>query len=161
VGEDYYEVVREGIYAPAGMTASDSFELDAIVPNLAEGYTRDAGPGLRRNVYTKPARGSAAGGGYSTVRDMLAFSRALLANRLASPEWTAWVMGGPEPGQGRAGAAPQAPGIGVAGGAPGMNAMLEIEASDATTIVVLANLDPPSAGTVARQARSLLRRVRE
>lgn len=160
-GKDYYDVVREGIYAPAGMASSDSFEQDTIVPNVAEGYTRDAGAGLRRNIYTKPARGSAAGGGYSTVRDMLAFSRALLADRLTSPEWTAWVMGGPEPGKGAAGAPERPPGIGVAGGAPGMNAMLEIEAATGTTIVVLANLDPPAAGTVARQARALLRRVRE
>jgi hypothetical protein len=62
---DYHAYVRSEIFARAGMTATDSYEADAIVPNLAEGYTRGerGDEPLRRNIYSRPARGSAAGGG--------------------------------------------------------------------------------------------------
>ena len=45
-------------------------------------------------------------------------------------------------------------GIGVAGGAPGVNAELEIGGE--YTIIVLSNLDPPSASNVARHLRDLV-----
>jgi CubicO group peptidase (beta-lactamase class C family) len=34
-GQDYFDYVREHIYKPAGMTDSDSFMRNAIVPNLS------------------------------------------------------------------------------------------------------------------------------
>ena len=39
-GRDYYDYVRENIFARAGMADTDSFEADVMVGNLAEGYTR-------------------------------------------------------------------------------------------------------------------------
>jgi D-alanyl-D-alanine carboxypeptidase len=81
-GTDYHDYVHDHIFVPAGMTATDSYEADVPVANLAEGYTRNwddvertSGP-RRRNIYTRPARGSAAGGGYSTAPDLLRRCRA-------------------------------------------------------------------------------------
>jgi hypothetical protein len=64
------------------------------------------------------AAGSAAGGSYSTARDLLAFASAQRSGR---------VPGG----------AMQS----IAGGAPGTNATLQSEGP--WTVVVLTNLDPP------------------
>ena len=162
-GRSYYDVVREKVLTPAGMTDTDSYEVDAPVPNLATGYTREAGRdgSWRSNVYTKPARGSSAGGGYSTLRDLLRFSAALTGGKLLSRPHTVWVLGGPEPGAGTADArSGKGQGLGVAGGAPGMNAVLDVDLDAGFTLVVLSNYDPPAAERVARRIRALLRRVR-
>ncbi len=40
-GQSYDDYVRENIYVPAGMKASDSYPQDAVVPNRATGYTSE------------------------------------------------------------------------------------------------------------------------
>ncbi len=158
-GQNYFDYVREHIYQPAGMTQTEAYELDAVVPNLATGYTRNARQlpnGERtKNIYTKPARGSSAGGGYSTLGDMHNFSLALLNNKLLESKYTAWLLNGTETPQPlQAGNARREGGYGIAGGAPGMNAFLEIDFESGYTIIVLSNYDPPSAGNVARKLLS-------
>jgi len=124
-GMSYYDYVREKIFAPAGMNDTDSYPLDTIVPNRAIGYT---GPKhARTNVYTLPGRGSSAGGGYSTVADLLRFVRAH---------------------------APKDAAGGYGGGAEGLNAAVEFE--EGYTIIVLSNYDPPAAQYVAQNARRAL-----
>jgi len=49
----------------------------------------------------------------------------------------------------------RSPEIGVGGGAPGINAAIEI--AGGWTVIVLANFDPPSAGTLARGAMDIIR----
>ena len=78
---------------------------------------------------------SAAGGGYSTAQDLLRFVQALRERKVA---------GGPPPG------------IGIAGGAPGLNAAVEGDLPGGYDLVVLANLDPPAAERVAREVRGWL-----
>lgn len=140
-GQTYYDYVRERIFKPAGMTNTDSYFSDAKTPNLAEGYRRNEKGERVNNVDTRPARGSSAGGGYSTVVDLLKFSTALLDNKLLSAEATKKIVGG---------------GIGVAGGAPGINSELEIDPRSGHTIVVMGNYDPPNAANVNRRIRQLL-----
>jgi CubicO group peptidase (beta-lactamase class C family) len=79
-GEDYFEFIRETVYRPAGMAASDSYLFGAAGPALAEPLTRKPGGGWV--LAPHKARGSAAGGGYSHARDMLRFSRALASGRI-------------------------------------------------------------------------------
>ena len=148
-GKSYDACVRETIYDVAGMTQSGAFMADEIVPNRAVGYThrwhweREDDPELRSNVLVSPARGSSAGGGYSTVDDLLKFVTAL--------------EGGRFPG-GLPGALPGA--LGIAGGAPGLNAAVESGIPGGYTVIVLANLDPPAAEQAARQIRQWLARVK-
>jgi len=161
-GQSYYDYVRDHIFVPAGMTNSDSFEADVPVPNLAEGYTRESAPGAqsrpgprRKNIYTRPARGSAAGGGYSTAEDMLRFTNAVLADKLLSPPYTDWYLSRVEPGKGTP--PPRSKGeMGWAGGAPGINAEVEVDLATGYTVIVAGNYDPPAAGTVARTIRRIL-----
>jgi CubicO group peptidase (beta-lactamase class C family) len=161
---DYYDYVRDHIFVPAGMKDTDSYETDVPVANLAEGYTRNwddvertSGP-RRRNIYTRPARGSAAGGGYSTAPDLLRFTEALVGDRLSSPPYTDWILTGaePQPGQGGRTGAPAGGGLGIAGGAPGINAALEFDAATGDTIIVMSNYDPPAAMEIAKKARRII-----
>jgi D-alanyl-D-alanine carboxypeptidase len=168
-GLDYHEYIRRNVFGPAGMASSDSYEADAVVPNLAEGYTRrwdendHSGEPLRTNIYTRPARGGAAGGGYSTAEDLLRFVEALRSNKLLSAPSVQWMLGGPEPAAG----APAAPrdgvrgGMGIAGGAPGINAALEFDGASGPVIIVLANIDPPVAMDAAKMIRRTLAAVRD
>lgn len=159
-GQSYYDYVRQNVYGPAGMTSSDSFMQDAVVPNRAIGYmsedeNRKPLPEPRTNVYQLPARGSSAGGGYSTADDMLRFDMALRGGKLLSPAWTAWFYSD----QSTAPAGPPgrlAGGTGVAGGAPGVNASLEMDLDTGYTVVVLSNLDPPTAEQACRTIRQWL-----
>ncbi len=63
-GMPYYDYVRQHIYSPCGMHNTDWYAADSVVENLAEGYARpnDSADGYISNIYTRPARGSAAGG---------------------------------------------------------------------------------------------------
>jgi D-alanyl-D-alanine carboxypeptidase len=137
-GVDYYKYVRENIFKPCGMLATDSFARDADVANLAKGYTLEGGKGPARvlNHATLPGRGSSAGGGYSTAEDMLKYVLALKDKKLFLPDIAA--------------------GLGIAGGAPGINSVVEWDPRTGYIIIVLTNFDPPTAGDTARQVVSWL-----
>jgi CubicO group peptidase (beta-lactamase class C family) len=160
-GQDYYDYVREHIFKPAGMENTDSYEADAVVQNLAAGYTREGAGGRGRinNVYTRPARGSSAGGGYSTAEDLLKFARALESDKLLSPEYTTWIFTWqmPKSTSGNQSNVSGRGGMGFAGGAPGINATVEIDAESGYTAIVMSNYDPPSAERVGKQIREWLK----
>jgi D-alanyl-D-alanine carboxypeptidase len=138
-GETYYDYVKQHIFAPAGMTDTDSYLTDEQVANRAEGYTKKLGDGKEwvNNRISRPARGSSAGGGYSTAPDLVKFAEAIASGKLKS----------------------STPGLGIAGGSPGMNAALEYDPAKGVAIVVLSNYDPPSAERVARQIREWMRGI--
>jgi len=150
-GQSYYDYIRDHITKPAGMTDTASYAVDENVPNRAVGQTKRGPEGplpeRQSNVNTLPGRGSSAGGGYSTAADMLRFSQALLADKLLPKRWTDWLFSGKLDG-------PSQRNIGVAGGAPGINAVLEI--APPYTIVVMSNFDPPAAMEVGAEARKIL-----
>jgi CubicO group peptidase (beta-lactamase class C family) len=89
-GQNYFDYVRENIYKKAGMTSSDSFELDGVNPNLAVGYEKDytdQGIVFRNNIFMHVIKGGPAGGGYSTVGDLLKFANALREGKLVGKEY--------------------------------------------------------------------------
>ena len=87
-GQDYFSYIREHVYRPAGMTRSDSYELDYVNANLAVGYEKehqeDGTTRYHNNVFMHVIRGGPAGGGYSTVGDLLRFAEALKGGKLVS-----------------------------------------------------------------------------
>jgi len=164
-GQDYYEYVREHIFKPAGMQNSDWYEADIPTPNLATGYTREGmeGRGARRtNIYMQPAKGSPAGGGHSTAEDMLKFALALQTGKLRLPDFKKTAAEGNQTSH--TGKPAPFSGIGVAGGAPGINAFLIAAGADNNsspyTIIVMSNYDPPSAENLGKQIRGWLKRVK-
>jgi D-alanyl-D-alanine carboxypeptidase len=156
-GQDYYEYVREHIFKPAGMNSTDSLPEDQLVPGRSVGYTKmnDARES-RTNADTLPYRGTSAGGGYSTVEDLLAFANALENHKLLDARHVDLLTtgkverpdGGSKYGYGF-GDEISADGVrcfGHGGGAPGMNGDLKICPQSGYVIAVLANLDPQAAG---------------
>ena len=169
-GVSYYEYVSSHIFKPAGMNRTGSFELDQKVDDLAVGYTRmgpqGPQPGPRRpNTPTLAGRGSSAGGGYSTVGDLLKFVNALNANKLISAEYSEIVFsgGGPQrpsgPGRGYGFMQSLMDGvrvIGNGGGGPGVNASFRTYQGRGYTVIVLSNYDPPAAQELAAKIQEIL-----
>jgi CubicO group peptidase (beta-lactamase class C family) len=162
-GLSYYDYVARYIYAPAGMSSTGSEPEDSVVKNRSVGYTRMGGTGWQPNATTLPWRGTSAGGGYSTVGDLLRFAEALRQHKLLDARHTEMLTTGKveTPGGGK-----YAYGfgdntsnglrcVGHNGGAPGMNGDLEI-CDDGYVVAVLANLDPPAAGRISDFIRNRL-----
>ena len=88
-GQTYYAYVEEHICQPAGMTATGSLPESEAVPDRSIGYTTPRPGGeWSPNTDTLPYRGTAAGGGYSTVEDLARFAEALLNHRLLTSDST-------------------------------------------------------------------------
>lgn len=157
-GEDYYDYVRGHVLEPAGMKSTDSYQADDPTPDVAMGYYREGDGPLRENVYTRPARGSAAGGGYSTVDDLLRFEQALRGAKLAGPAWSRWVLGGPRPGA-ASDEGPMPDAYSLAGGAPGVSASLTRRGE--WTLIVLSNLDRGIMGTTETRLQEWIEGVKD
>jgi len=152
-GRNYYDYVRERVYKPAGMNSTDSLPEDQAVPNRSVGYMRGDNGKWSPNTDTLPYRGTSAGGGYSTVGDLLRFANALTSHKLLDAHYTellttgkvttpggdkyAYGFGDRNSGGVRS--------FGHGGGAPGMNGDLQIYPQSGYVVVVLANMDPPAA----------------
>jgi D-alanyl-D-alanine carboxypeptidase len=148
-GMSYYDYVESKIFKPAGMTSTGSLTEAEKVPNRSTGYMKRDGAWVP-NTDTLPWRGTAAGGGYSTVGDLLRFAEALEAGKLISKKMLAeatkaQVEGGYGFGFDTKGEGPLRS-YGHNGGAPGMNGDLRIFPQLGTVLVALSNLDPPAAG---------------
>ena len=155
-GESYHDYVARHVFAPAGMTATGAAPEDSAVAGRSVGYTRFLGDALVPNTATLPWRGTSAGGGYSTVRDLARFAAALREHRLLDARHTELLTTGKVDAFGgryaygfvdRTNAGVRL--VGHGGGAPGMNGELFIEPRSGTVVAVLANLDPPAASRVA------------
>jgi CubicO group peptidase (beta-lactamase class C family) len=155
-GMPYHDYVAEKVWAPAGMAATAFVARDEPTPDVAVGYTTRTEDGrLRNNLFRLPVVGSPAGSSFSTVDDMLRFAEALRGGSLVPEGWTAWLLAGDEPGA--EAPDPDELGLGFAGGAPGVNAMLRI--AGPWTVVVLANQDPPVAGKLAQPLGNALEQL--
>jgi CubicO group peptidase (beta-lactamase class C family) len=158
-GRPYGEHLRSAVFAPAGMSLTGSLPESAAVPGRTRGYRR-VGERWVDNEDTLPWSGTAAGGGYSSVGDLLRFAQALKAGRLLSPalldEATGGRGGGYGYGFGTWGSG-DTRGYGHNGGAPGMNGELRIWPVSGAVVAVLSNLDPPSATRVADYLTARLR----
>jgi D-alanyl-D-alanine carboxypeptidase len=151
-GGSYYDYVAEHIYKPAGMTRSGSEPESEPVRDRSVGYTKlSVGSGWVPNTEMLPYRGTSAGGGYSTVGDLLKFATALVGNRLLNAAYTdTLITGKVQVGEGRMYAYgftdERTNGIGAvghSGGFPGMNGDLRIYPATGYVVAVLSNLDPP------------------
>jgi D-alanyl-D-alanine carboxypeptidase len=149
-GMSYYDYVESKIFRPAGMTSTGSLTEADSVPNRSTGYMKRDGAWVP-NTDTLPWRGTAAGGGYSTVGDLLRFAEALEAGKLISKktlaEATTPHLQGYGYGFGIRGEGPSRS-YGHGGGAPGMNGELRVFPQLGTVLVALSNLDPPAATRV-------------
>ena len=164
-GQSYFDYVRENIFKPAGMIDTDSYEMDKPVPNLAIGYSRTA-DGWENNLFKHVIKGGPAGGGFSTVHDLLRFDQALRAGKLVSKQ-SAQLLWSPKPesnsphyGYGFAiQGQPDNRIVGHAGGFTGISANLDMFLDHGYTAAVMSNYDN-GARIVALKIEELLARVK-
>lgn len=168
-GMSYYDYVRENIFKPAGMKNTDSYAVDVPVPNLAIGHTKmipgsdEPADDWRENILAHSIKGGPAGGGYSTVDDMLRFARAIQEGTLLDAKHTNLYL---------TGRISMGPGMKYAcligddrssghrkhghnGGAPGINADFGFYPELGYTFVVLSNIDGGARG-VSRFVREMI-----
>jgi CubicO group peptidase (beta-lactamase class C family) len=153
-GQTYREYVEENLFGPGRMPQTGAQDLDTEAPNRAIGYTTMDGEGnetgtLSDNTPLMPIVGTSAGGGYSTVEDLLSFANALLDHQLLSPESTELLLEGKvELREGRY----YAYGffdmliegqrvVAHSGGAPGVCTFMEIYLDSGYTAIALSNTD--------------------
>jgi len=89
-GDSYFDHVRSAIYTPAGMINSGCFPRSQPTQNLAVGYhaNPEKETGWENNYLWIADKGGPAGGCYSTVEDLHAFSKMLIGHKLLSRENT-------------------------------------------------------------------------
>ncbi|HEX8457684.1 MAG TPA: serine hydrolase domain-containing protein [Pyrinomonadaceae bacterium] len=147
-GQSYFDYVRENIYKPAGMTNTDAYELDLVTLNLAVGYQKefneDGTTRFRNNIFQHVIRGGPAGGGYSTVEDLLKFDTALRANKLVGAEYVRQLLSpkpelnSPEYGYGF-GIDTEHNIVGHSGGFAGISSNLDMFLDNGYTAIVMSN----------------------
>jgi len=151
-GEKYRDYVQHYIFATSGMKESGFFAVDEPASNRATGYTLHGDDHelteRQPNTRSLPGRPSSAGGAFTTAADLLRFMNALQAAKLASQKWTNWIFSSRFEPLGP-------PALGIGGGAPGLNAALEM--SDGWTVIAMSNFDPPSAMALASGAMEIIR----
>jgi CubicO group peptidase (beta-lactamase class C family) len=183
--QDYADYVREHIFTPAGMTATDvGVYRPSQIPGMARGYMlvdrdgRPVRPGsgqgstapsgtLRANDEVQV--GNPSGGARSTVGDLLKFAQALTGHRLLSPGMTDTVVAGkvatnrPGPGQDKYayGFSDQringARIVGHNGGSPGYEGQLDIYPDRGDVVVILTNQDQVLTPAIQRSQQILTR----
>jgi CubicO group peptidase (beta-lactamase class C family) len=158
-GQSYYDYVDEHIFKPTGMRSTGSLPEEQSVPDRSVGYTRDGATApWAPNTDTLPYRGTSAGGGYSSVEDLLRFANALSGLKLLDAKHFALLTTGkvdtPQGSKYAYGFQDQSSGgvhcFGHGGGAPGMNGDLVICPESGYVVSVLANMDPPAAGRISQ-----------
>jgi CubicO group peptidase (beta-lactamase class C family) len=181
----YADYVRQHIFRPAGMTATDiRVYKPSQIPGMAHGYAlvgKDGQPlpsGSGQGSTTpsaaladndEPQVGNPSGGAWSTVGDLLRFAQALTGHRLLSPTLTDTVLAGK--------VATNRPGldkdtyaygfadsrlngvriVGHNGGTPGYEAQLDIYPDRGHVVVLLTNQDQTLTPALRRSEELLTR----
>jgi CubicO group peptidase (beta-lactamase class C family) len=161
-GLSYDDYIQKHITEPAGMENTFCYDISKPVPNLAIGYSKRNLTGetqkdrIENDSFT-PTKGGPAGGGYSTVEDLLCFDTALRAHKLLDEKhFTIMTTGKVDRDNNRKYAYLFEERfinghrvIGHGGGAPGINSQLHMYMDLGYTVAVMSNYDPPSANRVA------------
>jgi CubicO group peptidase (beta-lactamase class C family) len=164
----FADYLSRRIFNPTGMLETGFPVIDVDTPNLASGYTKLRADGsesdgqVRNNLLFLPRIGSPAGGAYSTVDDLLKFSRALEGSRLIKQD-TKQSLLAKRVERNRPPFRFQGLGVcsdyigarmvyGHGGGMPGANCILEVCPESDLTLVVVSNVDPPAAYDLATRA---------
>jgi D-alanyl-D-alanine carboxypeptidase len=171
-GTGYHAYVGEHVFKRAGMVDTGFPALDDDVPNRAIGYVRDSAEDVQENQYPRtnvlvsPAKGSPAGGSYSTVYDLLRFAQALHSHCLLRADFTEALLQ-PRVKMGPGGQSSYAYGfgqhevggiriVGHNGGAPGVGAQLDMYLELNYTVAILSNYDAGVSMKVVQPIRQLL-----
>lgn len=173
-GQSYFDYVKRHVFSRAEMNDTDYYEADRVTSNLATGYTKQNRylPGSQEwtsNIFLSPVKGGPAGGGYSTLQDLLRFAVALRTYRLLNRQYTDVVLTGKVEYRPKAKYA-----YGFAneiidgeriifhdGGANGISAEFDMYSERGYTIIVLSNYDHPAVRPVVKKIQETIAKNRE
>jgi len=155
-GQSYSDYVHQHVFNPAGMTSTSFGMEDKAIPSSIE-YTKMGAPHWIPITDAPTNSGTSAGGGFSTVGDLLRFANALRENKLLDAQHTKLMTTGkvanPFGLDGYGFGVQTINGnqcFGHNGSSRGVNGDLEICLNSSYTIVALANIDPPAAEQVSQ-----------
>ncbi len=156
-GMSYADFVAENIFKPLGLgdTGYDSFTR--IIPHRASGYA-PRGKAMLNAEYVDMTIPSGAGALYSTTGDLQKWIEGLLAGKLLSPASVEKMTTPFKDNYAYGLDVRTANGhkqISHGGGIEGFNTFILHEADTRVTTVVLANLNGPAPGSIARQLTTL------
>ena len=165
-GVNYYDYIRKNIYERAGMSNSDSYDIDSNVENLAVGYTNahpldssKSGYNWSNTYLRLPARGTPTGGSYSTAEDLLKFDQAQRGYKFLNKDYTNHLL---NLFQGNLGDDFMGKNmiVHIVGGAEGVGAVLGLNMMDdmskGYTIIILSNYDFPVAMNIYKEVRQFM-----
>ncbi len=143
----YEDYIKKHIFSIAKMQNTGNFDIDHIIENEAENYTlSDVYPNqLQKTFFMSAVKGSAAGGGYTTIDDLYKFALAFKKNKLLNADYTNLMKKEPENGSygyGMQFAGAKGSGIyGHTGGHFGVGAEWRVFDKQNYTVVLLTNKD--------------------
>jgi CubicO group peptidase (beta-lactamase class C family) len=154
----YRQLMRELVFAPAGMTAITEDDALAIVPHRVAGYSRAADSTLTRAAFRDVSENLPAGGYLATAEDLVRFAAAFAGAKVVSlptrnlmVERPRLVGGAPVPdfgGEGRYYAmgimvdpGAEQPALFHTGGQSGASALLFWFPNDGVAVALLTNID--------------------
>lgn len=153
----YRQLMRELVFAPAGMTAITEDDALAIVPHRVAGYSRAADGALSRAAFRDVSENLPAGGYLATADDLVRFAAAFQAAKLVSVATRGLMIdrprlldGAPVPDFGGAGRyyatgimvdAGEEPALFHTGGQSGASALLFLFPNDGVAVALLTNID--------------------
>jgi serine beta-lactamase-like protein LACTB len=180
----YRQLMRELVFAPAGMTAITEDDALAIVPRRVAGYSRAVDGTLSRAAFRDVSENLPAGGYLATAEDLVRFAAAFqearlvgVATRRLMIERPRLLSGAPAPDFGgddryyamgiMVDAGEEQPALFHTGGQSGASALLFLFPNDGVAVALLTNIDgsairEPLARKIGRiaatEATSALRR---
>ncbi len=150
-GQRYRDFMAERIFGPLAMSRTGFPLRDEVVPGVAIGYTSDhpyaEAPGyVMENTFLLAPRGTAAGGAYSTVEDLERFFRGLVGGGLLDVGAAGMVLSEYDEAAGAPAGA-----VALAGGAPGVSALVVFDPRSDRFAAVLANQDSEAVSAIGRR----------
>ena len=142
-GETYADFVAANLFQPLGMTDSGYDSHDAILPRRASGYTPTQS-GVANADYVDMTIPQGAGALYSTSHDLLKWEQGLFGGRLLTPASLAILTTPVRKNYAMGLSVVEANGrtlISHNGGIEGFNTFMAHDPDDATTVIVLGNLN--------------------
>ena len=145
--QNYYDFMRQRIFQPLGMLATDFYQTTLADAPIAVGYTNLSPRGpqrgyLRENTFVLDPIGPPSGGSYSTLTDLVRYERQMLENKLLDTKHTAIYFNiGQAKSIQEAAKMPIPKVLSAAGGSPGISALTISDRDLGIRLVILSNYD--------------------
>jgi len=89
---NFQDYVTEEIIVPLGLVHTGFYKMNQLPANTAIGYTHEETGIVRSNIYEVPIIGGADGGLFSCAKDWDVLWRALVSNKILSPDMTKAIL---------------------------------------------------------------------